>query len=298
MDEIIQVAQHVELLRYTLVAVLGAIVYEYTITFDNEIHYLWGRRLSLASVLLFVGRYLPIVSLAYAIYVYVLTRDVSGCHMGGEINAWLNFVEFIFPIAVLFTRAYAVWGGAKWVLIVLATSYVASFVGAAYPVSIYLKGISHSPIRVSTGCLFVVQNDDIWISIIFLIYCESLALGLLLVKAIQYARFTRGLDKNSTNLMTVMTQDGIGYFVCNLGITITNLICLARLSPDIREIMIPIQAALQNSLCNRLLFHIRIVAESRVNMTLPFVSYPTTLEMNAARYITSTTLTRTDSEVE
>jgi len=77
-----------------------------------------------------------------------------------------------------------------------------------------------------------------------------------------------------------MTQDGIGYFACNLAITVTNLICLGLLSPDIKEFLLPAQAALQNALCNRLLFHIRTASESRVSTTRTFPSHPTALEMN------------------
>jgi len=179
-------------------------------------------------------------------------------------------VGFFIPILILPARAYAVWGLGRPVLIILAISYAASISGAAFLVWLYVKEMSEAPFRVGSGCIVQVKQVDIWTCLAILVFCETLALGLLVMKSIQHAKFTRDLDNGLSrqrDILQVMARDGIGYFACNLAITIGNLICFERLPGDIKGILIPAQIALQNALCYRLLFHIRGTTESQMNTT-------------------------------
>jgi len=93
---------------------------------------------------------------------------------------------------------------------------------------------------------------------------EGLALGLLLLKCAQHATLLKHSDRHESrrNILLVMAQDGIGYFACTPAITTLNLVLLNRVSPNLRNILLCTQGALQNILCSRLLLHVRSVNDS------------------------------------
>ncbi|KLO07896.1 hypothetical protein SCHPADRAFT_944899 [Schizopora paradoxa] len=122
----------------------------------------------------------------------------------------------------------------------------------------------------------MLDNDDMWIAVVILVCCESLALGLLLFKSTQHARALRKFDFSPRNILAVMARDGIWYFACTLGqlstpITIMNLIMIAHIKQtDLRDLLLGTQGAVQNILCSRLLFHIQAIGEPSNEITTPF----------------------------
>jgi len=176
-------------LRYTIVATVGLVTYEYLINLDNELRYLWGRRFTLGGVLLFLCRYVPLAS-ALEIYVFITTTNLNSSHClaGFRASTCIIYIEFTVSVLVLFTRAYAVWGGSCRILRVLVLIYAGAITGAAYSVFLHMRGVSSLDFNVSNGCLFEIANDNLKIALGILVFCESLALCLLIIKSVQYAR--------------------------------------------------------------------------------------------------------------
>ncbi|KLO11706.1 hypothetical protein SCHPADRAFT_941851 [Schizopora paradoxa] len=265
MDSIVTDFRDLQIYQYTMVATFALICYEYFIKLEAEVRYLWGRRFSFGGALLAMCRYLPFANYLQ-IYVYVsVGLDPVGCVRGYRASACVVYVEFILSVTVLFTRAYAVWGGTRSVFTVLAFVYAGSIAGAAYSLFLFFRGVSLPPIQIPDGCLIQILNDDIWIALALLIFCESLALSLLLVRSLQHARDTKSLHDSSSgrppSILTVMARDGMGYFACTLVITTSNLVVLARVTPNLRDFLLVTQSAIQGILCSRLLFHIHTVNE-------------------------------------
>ncbi|KLO09613.1 hypothetical protein SCHPADRAFT_557852 [Schizopora paradoxa] len=127
-----------------------------------------------------------------------------------------------------------------------------------------MKGVGSLHLFGTSGCLVQIVNDDLWIALVILICSEGLAFGLLVAKAMKYARELKYVDRSNAtrNILTVMAQDGIAYFACTLAITATNLFLLKNLNPDFQDIFIITQGALENILCGRLLFHVRVVQDT------------------------------------
>ncbi|KLO11707.1 hypothetical protein SCHPADRAFT_998703 [Schizopora paradoxa] len=264
-DSLITDFQDLQIYQYTIVATFALVSYEYFIKLDAEARYLWGRRFSLGAVLLAMCRYFPFAN-ALQIFVYVSNSNLDPvqCLRGYRASSCIVYIEFILSVLVLFTRAYAVWGGAKKVLSILAFVYAGGVAGAAYSLFLFMRGVNLPPFEIPSGCLFDVSNDDIWIALAILIFCEMLALGLLLIKSVQHARATKNLHNSgsSRSILTVMARDGLGYFACTLAITTSNLVVLGRVTPNLRDFLLVTQSAIQSVLCSRLLFHVHSVGEA------------------------------------
>ncbi|KLO05339.1 hypothetical protein SCHPADRAFT_730522 [Schizopora paradoxa] len=266
MNVFIQAGEQLQILRYTIAASVALVCYEYLIKLDSEVRYLWRRRLTFAGGLLFLCRYFPFLTVM-RLYVYVTTTRVnnSNCMTGLRTSTCIVYIEFLLAVMVLFTRAYAVWGGTRRILSILALVYAGGIVGTAYSVFLYIKGVSFLALRIGrTGCLFNRANESLWIALVILIFCESLALALLLAKSVLHARTMKSVLTQASsrrNILLIMAQDGIGYFACTLAITTANLIVLKRVTPVLRDFLFVVQGALQGILCSRLLIHIHVVNE-------------------------------------
>ncbi|KLO13890.1 hypothetical protein SCHPADRAFT_341157 [Schizopora paradoxa] len=146
---------------------------------------------------------------------------------------------------------YAPFGGIFGNGMVAGTSYsMYSFTWAATVSS--LPGLSR-------GCLMQYGNNDLWMALPILIFCECLALGLLLVKAAKHSRATKILRTQgpSDNILVTMAHDGIGYFACSIAISIASFLVIKYITYD--DFLFILQGAVQAILCSRLLFHVYAV---------------------------------------
>ncbi|KLO16439.1 hypothetical protein SCHPADRAFT_887785 [Schizopora paradoxa] len=169
MSEILnQSATDTLVFRYTIVATTCFVTYEYLINLDYEIRYLWLRRLTFGSALLFFCRYLPIAQIYVSIVEYVLTSDLRPTHCKSllKANSALVYLQFCLSNMVLYTRAYAVWSGNKRVLWTLVVTYVLSAVGTAYTVYRYVDGISVLGLKLWSGCIYLVTDHSIFYALI------------------------------------------------------------------------------------------------------------------------------------
>jgi len=175
----------------------------------------------------------------------------------------LVYAEFLISLLVLFTRAYTVWGATRHTIYFLSLIYAGGIAGTSYSIFLYLRGVSPHAIGIQNGRLFQIVNDDLWIALAILVFCESFALGMLLIRYVQYARemnmFNYSISRRS--ILKVMAKDGLGYFACTLVITATNLEVHKRVTADLRDFLFVTQGAVQCVLCSRLLFHIHIANE-------------------------------------
>ncbi|KLO07295.1 hypothetical protein SCHPADRAFT_654664 [Schizopora paradoxa] len=264
MDNVIEAVHAFRIFQYTVVASICLMSYEYFIKLDNEIRYLWDRpnRFSLGGVLLFLCRYLPFANVIQ-VYIYVFRTDLGTavCLRASHASAWIVYFEFVTSILVLFTRAYAVWGGSKQVLVALALVFLAATGGAGYSLDIFNNAV-HLPLKNTLPeCLIQVSNN-ISGALGILIFCETLGLALLLIRSVQHTRAMSHMqEENSRSILSVMARDGINYFVWTLAITTANLVVLQRVAPDLRVFLFIMQGTMQDILCSRLLFHVRSVNE-------------------------------------
>lgn len=231
---------------------------------------MWSPRLTvkLGRVLFVMNRYLPFISTIMSINIFIINTKFSTCRTEYLVAASFVFIGYITAIFTLFTRAYAVWPQNQAMLTLLITFYSIALGTSAFVTARYFSGaIALNAELLPTGCAYAFANRIVWVALVISIGCESLALALLLMKAARHFRYS------SSNLMVVMTRDGIGYFVCNIAITIANLIVLRRLSPLLCNFLFVTQGALHNILCCRLLIHIR-TAGNNENHTFQSQSVP------------------------
>ncbi|KLO06781.1 hypothetical protein SCHPADRAFT_945807 [Schizopora paradoxa] len=269
LDQLVAGVKKLQDFRYTYVAAASLASYEYFINLDNEVRFLWIRRFSFGRVLLFLCRYLPLVQAFEGVYMYTSASrkglDSSVCR--GLFNTGTS---------VLYVRAYAVWSCPKKLAVFLLVVYITGLAATLFMVSLTLRSIRLLPYRIGDTCIFSVKDKAAKFALIKSVFDDSLALGLLLIKAIQQARLIGNYRRGgaTASLLTIMARDGVLYFFLNLAITIANM-CLFGIIP-----LTTLEGVLQNILCARLLFSIQIANEaSLLHMQAPSDATIDTVEM-------------------
>ncbi|KLO08840.1 hypothetical protein SCHPADRAFT_944114 [Schizopora paradoxa] len=263
MDVPSNLSETVLIYRYTTTATITLVVYEYIINLGSEVRYLWRRRITLGTVLMAFCRYFPFINIfQFIVYTRLTDANPEACVTGYRLSGSFIYVEFIVALLVLYVRAYAVWGGSKIILSLLA----GVLGGSSYTMFLFVTNAKAPAPGISTPCVYILGDNNLWIAVALLLSGEATALGLLLIKSIQHARALRNFatPSRSRNLLAVMAQDGIGYFACTLVLSSANLVVLRRVRgpPDLRDFLFVIQGALQSILCSRLLFHVHAVNEN------------------------------------
>ncbi|KLO08894.1 hypothetical protein SCHPADRAFT_591383 [Schizopora paradoxa] len=257
-----------QVLRYFIVAATCLIFYEYLISFDNEIRYLWNRRISFGGVLLLLCRSFPFAT-SLAVQIFITGGSNSSCIIGLRAITCVVLVEASVAVLVLTTRAYAVWSGSMTVLGLLAVAYISTLGVGSYSVFLFLRAPESVLPFKTHGCIIENLSDILWIALIAYLSLEFLVLSLLLLKSILHRRrfniIHRGVMRKG--ILSIMTQDGIGYFACTLVVAGANVNIIHHLSLEVQDGLLVLQGVIQNILCSRLIFHIRSVNDVPISTT-------------------------------
>lgn len=188
---------------------------EYVLTLHDEIRFIWNSRFSLAKILYLLNRYIPPINVMYAIYLFIFTKKTGAelCRKEFIVMGSVVYFQFAIASAVLCVRAYAVWKPVKPVLVLLVTLFIASVSTEGYVVGLYFAGATAFNLGAGVpGCLILLTNNKMWITLVVLVCSDAVALALLLIKSFTAFRSSK------SGLLTVMVRDGIGYFACVMGL--------------------------------------------------------------------------------
>jgi len=230
---IVRAANYENVFHYLLVSTISVLSTEYVLTLHDEIRFIWNSRFSLAKILYLLNRYIPPINVMYAIYLFIFTKKTGAevrdflfqftptfypisiqlCRKEFIVMGSVVYFQFAIASAVLCVRAYAVWKPVKPVLVLLVTLFIASVSTEGYVVGLYFAGATAFNLGAGVpGCLILLTNNKMWITLVVLVCSDAVALALLLIKSFTAFRSSK------SGLLTVMVRDGIGYFACVMGL--------------------------------------------------------------------------------
>ncbi|KAI5116555.1 hypothetical protein M0805_000466 [Coniferiporia weirii] len=235
LSELNVIATDVMIVRYTTIATLCLVVYDYLVSLEEEIRLVWPSKLSFAKLVFLLNRYLPFSTAISATY------------------------------AILFLRAYAVWGKSPIVYWLLIFIFLGEAAGAYYTTALFISSVIPSTeIRLfSSGCLLTFPSRVDWISLVILIFSETFTLTMLLIRGFGHFRYSR------STVVRTLYKDGVFYYVTVLAVTVANFVVMRTASSFLCSFLFNTQGAIHNILCTRLLLRIRGAYESlSINTTL------------------------------
>jgi len=240
--------------KYTDVAALTILIWDYGLTLESEISVMWSSNWSIAKVLFFLTRYLPFVDVVLVVY-YQFATFISEheCHWSYNTAGWFIISGIIVAEIILVFRTWALWGGTRIMAILLALICVAVAAPVFWIEFAFLTSVEFvtSP-QSGSSCIVLSGDPIIAVNFIFVIAFETFVLILTLIKGVQHHRLT-----NEGGFLYVLCRDGILFYVYLLGFSVINLIVVFTAPRDSAVMLAILQRVLHSCVSSRVLINLR-----------------------------------------
>ncbi|KIK43097.1 hypothetical protein CY34DRAFT_11947 [Suillus luteus UH-Slu-Lm8-n1] len=229
-----------QITKYTNIGSLAILVFDYCITFQDEVQWTWFRRWDLIRVIFTISRYLPFVGSGMTAYAAL---RVSGPCPPSLAENIIHILCIIAAEGLLVIRTWAFWKKSKKLLIGLLTYSMATVIGAV------AMNILPNHQLISTG------NDHAGRTVGHLTYKKNLIVILVLTA---YKWFYDYRDSEiQSSIVTAVYGGSMLYMLCIIAITVTNVIIDAALPVGFTNMFDTLQLVIHSVLASRILFHLR-----------------------------------------
>ncbi|KAF8980597.1 hypothetical protein BDQ17DRAFT_914230 [Cyathus striatus] len=196
------------------VAAFSSMIYDYMLTFDLEVKFIWSAPWGVVKILYLLTRYILFFNITFATAAQLASAESSPeCKALHQANIVFAVSGMIASESLLTIRTWAVCGNRRWLGIVLSFCFSAFFcalvVTNAAVLSTFKFLMQDSPLRgLLHECL--VTRQDAHLSVILgclvLVY-DAVNMGIIIMPA-YYA-----IKQGSSNLVLVVLRDGLIYYV-------------------------------------------------------------------------------------
>ncbi|KAG1816923.1 hypothetical protein EV424DRAFT_1540632 [Suillus variegatus] len=210
-------------LNYAYVSTTVIWVYDYIITFDDELAYLrkstWGK----VKILYLMCRYLPFVLLAADTYqVLQPALPLSQCQTYFQINSWLEGITLMAAEWMFILRTSLPSVPLEMTVISQAILIPVIYILTSFGNSVT---ISEPPIPNITSCYNVGESRIIVVAYVLLVVAEFEILSFTLYRSIKHYRSLT----NDNHLLNILIQHNIFYFICGLFFSLFVILTIALL---------------------------------------------------------------------
>ncbi|KAH7918073.1 hypothetical protein BV22DRAFT_1134883 [Leucogyrophana mollusca] len=274
--------------RYSNVAGLAVLIFDYCITLGSEIHWVWGKPWDIARTMFTCTRYMTFAGTVMTVYAAVASREGENCSRFSSASNAIHIISIVTAEGLLILRTYAFWGRSKKLLIALLIFAPGCIVGAVtMPSFVKIPALpdtelEDTPVGVENSCIFQTFRGSA-LQYVWLVVFELVLLALTVIKRFRHYRYT------TSPLITVLYRDGINYMVCIILVSTINIFVTLFVPPAYNEIMdscvlfisashtqwgltahnVRLQLALHSLLASRILFNLRESYQRPPEQVLP-----------------------------
>ncbi|KAH8115710.1 hypothetical protein DFH11DRAFT_1742730 [Phellopilus nigrolimitatus] len=280
--------RHSRVVQYVNIASVAVLVYDYLITFGDEVELIWKSKLNTGNILFFATRYPAFIDTSFMlVYLFHSNLGTNLCNKFYNASTYSFGVCVIIAGVIMSLRTYALWGRSRYILSTLISVTLLSFV---IFIIAYIRSASGSTIWRSTvpeiiPCVLLTTAN---VNVTFLIFTGLMSLECVIV----FLTLWKGVKEWRDNiqpgpLLTIFYRDGLMYFFCLFGtltkhpserrlngsnfplaLSMANFMILLRdsTSGDYYDLLIMMQRVFHSMLSSRIILNLRSVsAETGVN---------------------------------
>lgn len=232
--------------KYVNLGSLAILVFDYCITFSEEVQWTWFRSWDVTRVMFVISRYLPFAGVGMTAYDALRASNQCASTLEGNI---IHIIGIVAAEGLLIIRTWAFWQKSKRLLIgllVYSALTITAAIAADLSPTMLLPG-EEPPLNT---CYFESTRNGA-VVYIFLAIFESVILFLTIYKRVHdYRDFRSGI-------VATLYYDGILYMLCILTITVANVIIGAALASAYSNLFDTLQLVSHSVLASRILFRLR-----------------------------------------
>ncbi|RXW25021.1 hypothetical protein EST38_g780 [Candolleomyces aberdarensis] len=108
---------------YLMIGSLTVLFFDYLVTFDREVNYVWSSPWSLGLPLFYLNRYVPFIDLALFVHIQFSYLANERCHQHVSVAIWLVSVPSFFGQMIIVLRTCALWQNSRlivWFLLLIS----------------------------------------------------------------------------------------------------------------------------------------------------------------------------------
>ncbi|KAF5321137.1 hypothetical protein D9619_001688 [Psilocybe cf. subviscida] len=243
---------------YVDVAACTLFVWDYIITFDLEVQYIWKSRWTTVKMVYLIQRYLPFFDSCYLELYRQLAHHLSvgECRVLPFIAGALWNVGIIFSEILLGMRVWAVWNRNKYIGIGLVISGVILFSASGVGMYYYansLKYLDFSLLGLDLpGCMVISAGEASIISWSALMVWNAITLVVIVIPG-----WTAYRSGTVSELTILIYRDGAYYYLYLFLFSALNIVFTTTLQPSLRIMVTLLERTLHSMLASRVLLHMR-----------------------------------------
>jgi len=246
---------------------LTILFYDYGLTAHDEIRAYWGTRMTWASVLFYLNRYVSMIGNTVPIVMgnFWTTRNydphkVQACRALQTYHQYFSIVAQIFVAAMLIMRTYALYERSRRILIFTTGIALAAVVVGAY-ILCSGKDSSHNlhGIYLEVGCasgLDIYESRRLGLGWVGMLIFDIAIFSLTAWKALALSREQRG----GRSLFSILMRDGAIFFFVMMASNGGNILSFFYAGPYTRGIATAFTNVISSVMISRLMLNLRLHA--------------------------------------
>ncbi|KAG0709684.1 hypothetical protein DFH29DRAFT_10556 [Suillus ampliporus] len=244
--------------KYANLGGLAILIYDYCITFQDEVQWGWSRPWGVTRVIFTISRYLPFVGTGMTAYTALRVSGPCVPNLATEI---IHTTSIVAAEGLLVLRTWAFWQRSRRVLIGLLTFSAVTTITATV--------VNASPNLIPggeaiPGCYFESSRNTVVVYSILALF-ESVILILT-----AYKRF-RNYRDSQNSIVTTVYRDGMVYMLCIITITVTNVIVDSIFPIGYSNMFDALQIVLHSVLASRILFRLQSSNDRTIETPIPLI---------------------------
>ncbi|THH13664.1 hypothetical protein EW146_g6583 [Bondarzewia mesenterica] len=297
LGRLLQTRKHMNMNTYLDVCAFTILVYDYTLTFEYEVKYMWNSKCSLIKVLFFATRYPAFMDMSLVLY-HQFGHNLSAdlCSQLYQATGWMFIGGVAIAMVIIMLRTWAIWGRMKTIGCGLVSLFIITLAPACTLLARFIKSLSFIPISTlgsltdGRGCLVTRADETILGGYICLTVFDTVIVLLTIIKVIRLRKRRKASSsttfktdrhvvhsKTLSTLVVTMYRDGLLYYVVLLGtfftsvpvaivliegkvLSVVSVVILLAVSIEFVILLMALQRVTYSVLSARILLHIRKVA--------------------------------------
>ncbi|EJC98748.1 uncharacterized protein FOMMEDRAFT_170954 [Fomitiporia mediterranea MF3/22] len=257
--------QGLRLASYVDTASFVILVYDYLLTFEDELVLIWDSTWSLAKGLFLATRYLPFIDLSITTTRHFKARmSPEECLRNYRAGGLLIDVGICAAELILVLRTWAIWGQTKKITITLLIWIFVNLTSDLVIVVLYFSSVTFTPLPEGlSGCLISTGNSLLVGTWILLMIFEAGILALMVLKGVQMYRGSVDKQHRKTELYKAVFRNGAIFYVYIFTLSVANVIVISRLPRDLSTLLASVERVMHAILTERLLLTLRRIGHEQ-----------------------------------
>ncbi|KAF8836607.1 hypothetical protein BDN67DRAFT_973940 [Paxillus ammoniavirescens] len=236
-------------LNYGTVSVLVIWIYEYAITFDDEVTFLSDSKWNIVKIIYLVCRYLMFPFVITNIFHFLqFGLSLEACKSYFSFNLFAGTTIIICAELMFLMRTYAIWNRSKAALIIIVVNFTAFLVPIVVILVFFNSAVTVMPSSGITSCDDVSQSHVIVWAYIILVVGETEILLSTVYQSVRHYRQVGGKSR----LLSILVRHNSFYFCCSLASSVTVIATTAFLPDTYGDLLANLQTIMHGILVTRM----------------------------------------------